>query len=165
MRALVAAQHGWISSSSVCVDPQGIAFLEDAHQRPPLHPFSDDGGLCRASHNGLQSFLSRCSTRSSHQATIVFFPGALTLRVNVLSVHRKCISTAFGLPVSHPLLSFQVDLKPGLAACVQSEHTPTDTAPVPVNFRFLFGTPSHHPVEASVSRRVVHHAFAARPGL
>ena len=29
----------------------------------------------------------------------------------------------------------------------------------------LFGTPLHHPVEASVSRRVVHHAFATRLGL
>ena len=56
MRALVAAQHGWISSSSVCVNPQGIAFLEDAHCRPPLLPLSDDGGLCRESHNGLHSF-------------------------------------------------------------------------------------------------------------
>ena len=56
MRDLVAVQHGWISSSSVCVDPQGIAFLEDAHYRPPLLPFSDDGGLCQDSHNGLHSF-------------------------------------------------------------------------------------------------------------
>ena len=77
VRALVAAQHGSISSSSVCVDPQGIAFLEDAHHRPPLHPFSDDGGLCRDSHNGLHSFWSRCSIRSSNCATIVIFPGAL----------------------------------------------------------------------------------------
>ena len=75
-----------------------------------------------------------------------------------------CISTAFGLRMSHPLLSVHVDLKQRLAACVQLEHTPTDTAPVSVHFRFLFGTPLHHPVEASVSRRVVHHAFAARLG-
>ena len=26
--------------------PQGITFLENAHYRPPLPPFSDDGGLC-----------------------------------------------------------------------------------------------------------------------
>ena len=32
-----------------------------------------------------------------------------------------CISTAFGLPVSHPHLSVHADLKQGLAACVQSE--------------------------------------------
>ena len=55
-----------------------------------------------------------------------------------------CISTAFGLP------------------SVQSEHAPTDTAPVPVHFRFLFRTPLHRPVQAAVSRRVVHHAFAVR---
>ena len=65
-----------------------------------------------------------------------------------------CTSTAFGLPVSHPLPSVYVDLKQRLAASA-----------VPVHFRFLFGTPLHHTVQASVSRRVVHHAFAARPGL
>ena len=89
MRALVAAQHGWISSSSVCADPLGIAFLADAHSRPLLPPFSDDGGLCRDSRNGLHSFWSRCSNRSSHCATIVCFPGALTVRVNVWSVQLK----------------------------------------------------------------------------
>ena len=62
-----------------------------------------------------------------------------------------CILTACGFPVLHPLLSVHVDLKQGLAACVQSEHTPTDTAPVSVHFRFLFGTPLHHPVQAVVS--------------
>ena len=76
-----------------------------------------------------------------------------------------CISTPFGLPVSHPLLSVHADLKHGLAVCVQSEHAPTDTAPVSVHFCFLFGTPLHHLVQASVSRRGVHHALAARPGL
>ena len=166
MRALVAAQYGWISTS-VCVKSQSIALLEDAHYRPPLHPFSDDGGECQDSQNSLHSLWSRCSTRSSHCATIVCCPGALTVRVNVLSDTSSliCISTASRLPVSHPLLSVHVDLKQGLAACVQSEHTPTDTAPVPVHFRFLFGTPLHHPVQASVNRRVVHHAFAARLGL
>ena len=65
--------------------------------------------------------------------------------------------------MSHPLLSVHGDLKQGLAACVQSKHIPTYTAPVSVHFRLLFGTPLHHPAQASVSRRVVHHAFAARP--
>ena len=60
-----------------------------------------------------------------------------------------CITTAFGLPVSHPFLSVHADLKQRLAACVQSEHTPTDTAPVPVHFRFLFGTPLHNPAQTS----------------
>ena len=114
MRALVAAQHGWISSSSVCVDhtryrfsfvrhserhltdiqPRTssgwcLPFHEDAHYRLPLPPFFDDRGLCRDAHNGLHSFQSRCSTRSSHCATIVCCPSALTVRVNVLSVHLK----------------------------------------------------------------------------
>ena len=52
-------------------------------------PFSDDGGLCRDSHNGLHNFQSRCSTLSSHCATIGCCPGALTVRVNLLSVHLK----------------------------------------------------------------------------
>ena len=146
IRALVAAQHGWISSSSVCVDPQGIAFLEDAHYRPPVPPFTDDGGLCRDSHNGLHSFQSRCSTCSSHCETIVCCPGALTVRVNVLSVHLKSDLYLDGIwvaCVASPSVRSRglVDLKQRLAACVQSEHTPTDTAPVPVHFRFLFGTP------------------------
>ena len=63
--------------------------LRDAHNRPPLLPFSDDGGLCRDSHNGLHTFWSRRSNRSSHCATIVCCPGAVTVRVNVLSVHLK----------------------------------------------------------------------------
>ena len=41
------------------------------------------------SHNSLHSFQSRCSTRSSHSSNIVCCPGALTVRVNVLSVHLK----------------------------------------------------------------------------
>ena len=45
MRTLLATQHGWISSSSVCADQQSIAFVADAHYRPPLDPFSDDGKL------------------------------------------------------------------------------------------------------------------------
>ena len=112
--------------------------------------------------------LSRCSNRSSHCATIVCYTDALTARVNVWSVHLKSDLYLDGIwvaCVSHPLLSVHVDLKQGLAACVQSEHTPNNTALVPVHFTFLFGTPLHHPIQASVSQRVVHHAFAARPGL
>ena len=41
MRTLLATQHGRISNSSVFADQQGIAFVADAHYRPPLDPFSD----------------------------------------------------------------------------------------------------------------------------
>ena len=94
-------------------------------------------------------------------------PGALTVRVNVLSVHLKSDLYLDGIwlaCVASPSVRSR-RLETGLAACVQSEHTPTDTAPVSVHFRFLFGTPLHHPVQAAISRRVVHHAFADRPGL
>ena len=89
MRALVAAQHGWISSYSVCVDPQASLCLKTHTIVLLCSLFSDDGGLCRDSHNDLHSFYSRCSTRSSPCATIVCCPSALTVRVNVLSVHLK----------------------------------------------------------------------------
>ena len=86
--------------------------------------------------------------------------------------HIHTLTTFWVLPAVFCRLTLREHLKShlylvkqGFAACVQSEHTPTDTAPVPVHFRFLFETPLHHTVQVPVSQRVVHRAFAARPGL
>ena len=82
------------------------------------------------------------------------------LQMTMVSVHLKSDLYLDGVGVAcvASLLSVHADLKTGLEACVQSEHTPTDTTPVLAHFRFLFTE------QASVSRTVVHHAFAARPG-
>ena len=127
IRALVAAQHGWISSSSVCVDPQD-------------------------SDNALHSLWSRCSSRSSHCATIVSCPGALIVRVNVWSAHHKSDMYLDGIWI----------------ACVASPSVPSRRLETRTCSLCSIGTHTNRHstcICASVSRRVVHHAFAARPGL
>ena len=82
-------------------------------------------------HNGLHNFQSRCSSHSSHcSTTVVCCPGALTVRVNVLSLHLKSDLYLDG----------------------------TDTAPVPIHFRFLFERRLHHTVQASLEESFIVHS-------
>ena len=74
---------------------------------------------------------------SSHCATVMCCLGPLMARVNVLPVHLKSGPYLDGMWVAcvASLLSVRADLTKEPAACLLSEHTPTDTAPVPVHFQ------------------------------